>query len=247
MKLIIIAMLFIITFSNAKSYTLYIASSKYIEVAKKYYNEVKRIYNQDKLLIRGHKANNYSLIIRDIQSIETAKKLKNILENKTTFNDMYIRRIYKEPSYEIIIPKKLSAQNKTVKEIKKREFTQEEPQDDKNIQYDSVVEESNEYITASVMFNTQQYEKSYEMFFKLFSKNPYNININYFLALSAIYIGKVDEALVSLERVLLQNPKFNQARLVYAKLLFDLNFKEEAKKEFLILKAANINENIKKL
>ncbi len=113
--------------------------------------------------------------------------------------------------------------------------------------YNHNIENSNQYITASTMYNIKNYQKSYEMFNKLFLENNTNININYFLALSAIKIGLFDEAISALERVLIQKPDFNQARLIYAKLLYDLNLKEESKKEFEILKDANTNDESKNI
>lgn len=108
------------------------------------------------------------------------------------------------------------------------------------------IEDSNDYILASTMYNIKDYQKSYKLFFNLFSKNAYNINVNYFLALSAIEIEKYDEASSAFERILTQKPDFNQARYEYAKLLYKLNLKEDAKKEFTILSNSNLNEDAKK-
>lgn len=113
-------------------------------------------------------------------------------------------------------------------------------------QYTQSIENSNDYITASVMYKIKDYQKSYELFFKLFTIDSYNINVNYFLALSAIQINKNDEAMAAFERILTQKPDFNQARYEYAKLLFKLNLKNDAKKEFMILSKLNINNNTKK-
>lgn len=113
--------------------------------------------------------------------------------------------------------------------------------------YEHQVENTNEYITASTMFNTQNYRKSYELFHKLFLKHNYNININYFLANSAIRLGKYDEATLALERVLSENPNFNEARLLYARLLYKQGERNNALKEFETLKKAKINNSAKKL
>ena len=112
--------------------------------------------------------------------------------------------------------------------------------------YVQPIENSNEYITASVMYKIKDYKKSYELFFKLFKIDSYNINVNYFLALSASQIDKNDEATAAFERVLAQKPDFNQARYEYAKLLFKLNLKDDAKKEFIFLSKSDIDENMKK-
>lgn len=50
-------------------------------------------------------------------------------------------------------------------------------------EYSHDIENSNQYITASTMYNTKNYEKSYEMFNKLFLQNNTNININYFFSI----------------------------------------------------------------
>jgi hypothetical protein len=117
---------------------------------------------------------------------------------------------------------------------------------DQEEQYTQSIENSNDYITASVMYKIKDYQKSYELFFKLFTIDSYNINVNYFLALSAIQINKNDEAMAAFERILTQKPDFNQARYEYAKLLFKLNLKNDAKKEFMILSKLDINNNTKK-
>lgn len=102
--------------------------------------------------------------------------------------------------------------------------------------YIQSIEDSNDYITASVMYKIKDYQKSYELFLKLFKVDSYNINVNYFLALSASQIDKNDEATAAFERVLAQKPDFNQARYEYAKLLFKLNLKDDAKKRVYIFK-----------
>ncbi|QKF67511.1 tetratricopeptide repeat protein [Arcobacter venerupis] len=111
--------------------------------------------------------------------------------------------------------------------------------------YSQIIEDSNEYITASIMYKIQDYQKAYDKFFKLFQKNPHNTNVNYFLALSALKLDKYDEATATFERILIQNPEFNQARYEYAKLLYKLNLKNEAKKEFTILSKSNIKDETK--
>lgn len=133
----------------------------------------------------------------------------------------------------------LEANDNTVTNDNKTTFQKEK-------EFSQAIEDSNDYILASTMYNIKDYQKSYELFFKLFSKDSYNVNVNYFLALSAIQIEKYDEASSAFERILTQKPDFNQARYEYAKLLFKLNLKEEAKKEFTILSNSQINDETKK-
>lgn len=127
----------------------------------------------------------------------------------------------------------LEANNEQTKVKEEREFSQS-------------IEDSNNYILASTMYNIKDYQKSYELFFNLFLKDSYNININYFLALSAVEIKKYDEATAAFERVLNQKPDFHQARYEYAKLLYFLKLNDEAKREFLILSNSNITDDTKK-
>ena len=228
---LIILFLFTI-YLEAKTYTLYISSSKYLEVTKKYFYEIKSLFPNDDLIIRTHLKSNYSLIIRNITNIEKAKELQKKLIQNTTYKDCYIKKYENEPLYNIILAK-------------------EKPQQKINIEsskdYIHEVESSNEYITASTMYNIKNYLKAYELFYELFKKNSFNININYFLAKSAIKIRKFDEASAAFERILIEKPDFNQVRYEYAKLLYNLKLKEEAKKEFIILSKAEVTEDTKKL
>jgi len=69
-KLFFIMLLFVSSI-YAKSYTIYLASTKYLDVAEKYYHDVKfHIPNFYDVVIRTHEKKNYSLIIRKIPSIE---------------------------------------------------------------------------------------------------------------------------------------------------------------------------------
>jgi tetratricopeptide (TPR) repeat protein len=219
---------------NAQTYTLYISSTKYTDVAKKYYFELEKIFPNEDLLIRTHEKPNFSVIIRNIENIEKAKELQNILSTQTTYKNSYIKRYDLEPTYDIV----------KVKENK--------PKEEENYleEYSHSIEDSNKYITAATMYNTKQYQKAYDMFYELFLENNYNININYFLGKSAFNLEKYDEATAAFERVLIQKPDFNQARYDYARILYKLKQNEESKKEFEKLLESEITietkEEIKK-
>ena len=226
-----ILLLFLITNVYAKSYTLYLASTKYIDVAKIYYEDIKFYTpNLNTLVIRTHEKKNYSVIIREISTITEAKEIQKIFLSKRKYKDSYIKMFMIEPSYDVIETKNNIEPKKN--EIKVESFEQK-------------IEDSNEYITASIMFNTEQYQKSYEMFYQLFLKNNHNLNINYFLAKSAFSLKKYDEATAAYERVLILDSTFNQARYDYARILYILKQKENAKKEFNILLEKDINEETK--
>ena len=219
---------------NAQTYTLYISSTKYTDVAKKYYFELEKIFPNEDLLIRTYEKPNFSVIIRNIENIEKAKELQNILSTQTTYKNSYIKRYDLEPTYDIV----------KVKENK--------PKEEENYleEYSHSIEDSNKYITAATMYNTKQYQKAYDMFYELFLENNYNININYFLGKSAFNLEKYDEATAAFERVLIQKPDFNQARYDYARILYKLKQNEESKKEFEKLLESEITietkEEIKK-
>lgn len=227
---VIFLLVFIVININAKTYTLYLASSKYQDVVKKYYHEV-RFHAPDfyDIVVRTHKNKNYSLIIRKIPDINKAKKIQKLFHAAGKYKDSYIKMYEIEPKYETLaIKDKLVL----IKAKKEKPFKQE-------------VEDTNEYILASTMFNTAQYKESYEMFYKLFLKHNYNLNINYFLALSAFSLEKYDEAIAAYERVLIIDPDFNQARYDYARVLYKLKQKQSAKREFNTLLQKEINQETK--
>ena len=222
---------------NAQTYTLYISSTKYTDVAKKYYFELEKIFPNEDLLIRTYKKPNFSVIIRNIENIEKAKELQNILSTQTTYKNSYIKRYDLEPTYDIV----------KVKEDKQKEQTTINTNEEANPleEYSHSIEDSNKYITAATMYNTKQYQKAYDMFYELFLENNNNININYFLGKSAFNLEKYDEATAAFERVLIQKPDFNQARYDYARILYKLKQNEEAKKEFEKLLESEITTETK--
>lgn len=124
-------------------------------------------------------------------------------------------------------------------------FAKSESSFEKENSFKQDIEYTNEYLTAVAIYNAEEYESSYKLFNKLFLKNSFNTNINYFLALSAIKIHNYEQAIASFDRILIQKPKLNKVRFEFAKLLFKLNNKEEAKKELQILLKSNISKNDK--
>lgn len=154
------------TFGYSKTYTLYLASTKYLDVAKDYYYDIK-FHAPDfyDVIIRTHKKENYSVIIRNIPDIDKTKKVQKLLLAAGKYKDSYIKVYEEEPIYNII---KLD-KNVVLSKEKIKPYKQE-------------VENSNEYISASIMYNTKQYQKAYDLFYKLFLENNYNKNINFFFS-----------------------------------------------------------------
>ena len=237
LNLFLLLFFIFITNLNAKTYTLYIASTKYKDVSKKYFDEVNKILQVEGLIVRSHIRKNYSLIVRDIKTIEEAKKLQETLKNNSSYKDTYIKSFEKEPTYFVLFETKKNKVN-TIRVLETKEERDNED-------YKHIVESSNEYITASTMFNIGNYKKSYHLFTKLFYKYHYNINVNYFLAQSAVKINKLDEASAALERILIQKPEFHKVRYEYAKTLFKLKLKNESKQQFNTLLNKNIKEETK--
>lgn len=104
---------------------------------------------------------------------------------------------------------------------------------------------SNDYILALSQYKLGNYTTSYNQFKKLFLQYSDNVEINYYLAMSAMSLKLYDDATAAFERVLIVRPEFHRARLEYARVLFLLGFKEEAKKEFLKVAQYPIPENVR--
>ena len=155
---------------NANTYTLYIASSKHKDVVKNYIEEVNDLLKIENLVVRTNKKENYSLIINQIKDIQTAKKLQKKLKLESTYKDAFIKKDKKDLKYGILYYTKFMKENKII--IKEAQEEEKE--------YILDVESSNDYITASTMYNIGNYKRSYELFNKLFYKHNYNLNVNYF-------------------------------------------------------------------
>lgn len=102
-----------------------------------------------------------------------------------------------------------------------------------------------EYISAKAHYNSGDFETAYTQFEKLFTEHSDHVYINYYLAMSGVQIGKKDEATAAFERVLIKKPDFHRARLEFAKLLYTIGFKEQAKKEFHKVLNSNVPKNVK--
>ncbi len=100
-KLLLILTLF--TFSYSKTYTLHLASTKYLDVAKNYYHDVK-FHTPDfyDVVIRTHQKKNYSVIIRNIKNIHKTKRVEKLLHAAGKYEDSYIKVEKKESTYDVI-------------------------------------------------------------------------------------------------------------------------------------------------
>ena len=233
---------------NAKTYSLYLASSKYASVAKQYHEEIQSLLNTSNNIIVKVTANDkYSVLIKEIPNINKAKELQRIFKLIHKFEDSYIKKILdiergKREKEKVDLSKEkektinLNKQNKINKTINL----------DSTIFYNHDIESTNDYVTASTMYNIKEYKQAYKLFQALFLKYTFNININYFLAKSAIKINKRDEAITAFERILIQNPKSHKIRFEFAKLLMKQRLLKEAEQEFLKLLKSNIKIDTKR-
>lgn len=105
---------------------------------------------------------------------------------------------------------------------------------------------SNEYIFAKSQYKIGNYQSSYTRFYKLFLKYSDNVQINYYLAMSAMQLKQYDDSIAAFERVLIIQPEFHRARLEYARVLYILGFKKQAKEQFLKVASMPIPKNVRK-
>ncbi|MFV0564083.1 tetratricopeptide repeat protein [Malaciobacter mytili] len=116
----------------------------------------------------------------------------------------------------------------------------------KELKNNEYITTSNEFIFASSQYKLGNYISAYEKFNKLFLKYSDNVDINFYLGMSALKLKLYDDASAAFERVLIKKPDFHRARLEYARVLLILGFKEEAKKEFLEVLKYPIPQNVRK-
>ncbi len=269
-KRVLFFSLYAVSLLKADTYTLYLASTPDLDNAINIYNKTKNLVQNENLIIRTHEKGDFSIVIRYLKNREEAIKLKNSLSSKNLFKGTYFKKFKEEPFYNVVNPEnkekiannpnivskavvETSPLQETLEPTKsvKKEFVKDEPFFNNSVRstrkksYSHKIESSNVYLTAVTMYNLGNYSESYGLFKKLFLANNYNVNVNYFLAQSAIRLKKFDEASAALERVLIQKPNFNKARYDYAKVLYLLKLKNEAKKEFETLLNANINNQTK--
>lgn len=109
------------------------------------------------------------------------------------------------------------------------------------------IKNTNEYILADVYFKTKEYKKAYNAYYVLFEKYPTNIDINYFLSLSAMHIKNYSASMGAIERVLIQKPNLFKARFQQAKLLSYVNMKDTALLELKKIQKLSLSKKENKL
>lgn len=80
-------------------------------------------------------------------------------------------------------------------------------------------------------YNTQDYEKAYEIFSMLSESSPENAEYNFYVGRSALELKKYDEAMSAFDRVLILNPAHTRTRLELARLYFETKQYELAQSE----------------
>lgn len=105
------------------------------------------------------------------------------------------------------------------------------------------------YAEAKRLFQNKNYEKAYEVFKALYLKDMQNPSINFYLGLSAFWLGKYEEAIAAFERVTMINPKAYRAKLEAARAYYRLGMLKKAKSLFLSVKdkvPKSVQKNIDK-
>jgi tetratricopeptide (TPR) repeat protein len=95
-------------------------------------------------------------------------------------------------------------------------------------------------------FKTGNYEKSYELFKNLFSDNPENQLINFYLGRSAFELKKYEEAVFTFQRLLIKYPDLSRVKLETARSYMALGAFQEAKRLFREVLETDPPEDVKK-
>lgn len=90
------------------------------------------------------------------------------------------------------------------------------------------------YNKALQSYKTKDYEKSYEMFSKLFVDNLDNTLINFYLGRSAFELGKYEFAISAYDRILINEPTNTRVRIELAQTYLQMGLFSQALKEFEI-------------
>ena len=108
---------------NAKTYSLYLVSSKYANVANEYHKEIQFLLNSpEKLIVKVAANKKYSVLIKEIPNITKAKELQRIFKLINKFEDSYIKKVFdskKEKKETYLLKKK---KKKVKKKIKKKKI-----------------------------------------------------------------------------------------------------------------------------
>jgi len=100
--------------------------------------------------------------------------------------------------------------------------------------------------TAIKLYNQKQYKKAYQEFSKLLKKDNFkSVQLNLYLAKTALKLSHYKEALGITERVLLIHPNNIEALYLQAKLYYLLKSYKLSKKYFEILKIKTNNQSLK--
>lgn len=101
---------------------------------------------------------------------------------------------------------------------------------------------------AKLYYDKKEYKKSFELFKKLFFTNLENIEINYFLAKSAIRIKNYGMASAAYDRILIIEPEYNLIKFEQAKLLYITGNEKDAEVKLKkLLDEKKLSKKLKKL
>lgn len=102
------------------------------------------------------------------------------------------------------------------------------------------------YNEALQSYKAKDYEKSYEMFSKLFVDNFDNTLINFYLGRSAFELGKYEFALSAYDRILINEPTNTRVRIELAQTYLQMGLLPQSLKEFQISLQNEMPELVRK-
>ena len=102
----------------------------------------------------------------------------------------------------------------------------------------------NKYDEAKIFFNNKDYQKAYELFYKLFENNLENPNINFYLGRTAYMLKEFELAIAAYERVLNVDENSIRSKLEIAKCYYELKEYKKARRIFLETIKTNLPVNV---
>lgn len=103
-----------------------------------------------------------------------------------------------------------------------------------------------QFETGQNYYEKGEYQKAYQIFFKLFENDPENIKINYHLGKAAFGMKDYEAAVMAFERVLIFDPDAAQAKLELAKSYYRLGSRETAAQYFEEVLKSDLPQDVKK-
>lgn len=102
-----------------------------------------------------------------------------------------------------------------------------------------------QFATGQNYYEKGEYQKAYQVFFKLFENDPENLKINYHLGKAAFGMKDYEAAVMAFERVLILDPDAAKAKLELAKSYYRLGSRETAAQYFEEVLKSDLPQDVK--